>query len=40
MAASKCTNEIFIEKSKKIYGDRYDYSKLIYNGSKNKVCII
>lgn len=36
----KYTTEIFIEKAKKIYGDRYDYSKVNYVNSKTKVCII
>ncbi|MCK9320064.1 hypothetical protein, partial [Methanoculleus sp.] len=31
---------IFLEKSKQIHGDKYDYSKVIYNGTKNKVIII
>lgn len=30
----------FIEKSKKIHGNRYDYSKVNYLGSNTKVCII
>jgi hypothetical protein len=30
----------FIEKSKKIHGDEYDYSKVEYVNSKTKVCII
>jgi hypothetical protein len=34
------TTEEFIEKAKKIHGDRYDYSLVKYNGSKDKVDII
>ena len=36
----KLTTEGFIEKSKLIHGDRYDYSKVNYVGNKIKVCII
>lgn len=36
----KHTTEYFINKSKKIHGDKYDYSKVKYNGSFNKICII
>lgn len=36
----KSTTEEFIRKAKDIYGDTYDYSKVIYNGNKEKVCII
>lgn len=36
----KYTNEEFIEKAKKIHGNKYDYSKLEYEGSLKKVCII
>lgn len=32
--------ESFIEKSKEIHGDAYDYSKVIYGGAKTKVTII
>lgn len=31
---------IFIEKSKKVHGNKYDYSKVEYINSKTKVCII
>ena len=34
------TKEEFIEKARKIHGDKYDYSKVEYNGCFNKVCII
>ena len=30
----------FIEKAKKVHGDKYDYSKVEYIDSKTKVCII
>lgn len=32
--------ECFIDKSRKIHGDKYDYSKVEYVNSKTKVCII
>lgn len=32
--------EIFIKKSKKIHGNKYDYSKVNYTNAKTKVCII
>ena len=34
------TNSKFIKKSKDIHGDKYDYSKVEYKNSKEKVCII
>lgn len=30
----------FIEKARKIYGDKYDYSKVVYKTNRTKVCII
>lgn len=33
------TTEIFIENSKKIHGNLYNYDKTIYTGSRNKVII-
>lgn len=36
----KLTTQEFIEKAKKVHGDKYDYSKVIYNSSKEKVIII
>ena len=30
----------FIERAKKVHGDKYDYSKVEYKGNKTKVCII
>ena len=38
--AQRFTQEQFIEKAKKIHGNRYDYSKVNYTGMMNKVCII
>ena len=32
--------EEFLEKAKGVHGDKYDYSKVLYNGNKKKVCII
>ena len=32
--------EMFIEKAKSIHGDKYDYSKVEYNGCFEKICII
>lgn len=34
------TKSEFIEKARKIYGDKYDYSNVEYVNSKTKVCII
>ena len=34
------TKDNFIEKAKKIHGDKYDYSKVKYVKAKSKVCII
>lgn len=36
----KLTIEEFIEKAKKIHGDKYDYSKVNYKNNRTKVCII
>ena len=36
----KTKNEIFIEKAKKVHGDKYDYSKVQYVNAYTKVCII
>ena len=35
----KMDTETFIEKSKKVHGDTYDYDKTIYVRNKDKVCI-
>ena len=37
---SKLTTEEFIEKAKKVHGDKYDYSKTKYISNAEKVCII
>ena len=34
------TTESFIEKARKVHGNKYDYSKVEYVNSKTKVCII
>ena len=34
------TTEDFIEKAKQIHGDKYDYSKVEYEGAGKKICII
>ena len=36
----RSTTEEFIEKAEKLYGKKYDYSKVEYINSKTKVCII
>lgn len=36
----KYTTEEFIEKARKIHGDKYDYSKVEYNNAHEEVCII
>jgi len=36
----KLTTEEFIDKSRKIYGNKYDYSKVVYISSRNKIEII
>lgn len=38
--SNKLTTETFIERARKVHGDRYDYSKVEYANSKTKVCII
>ena len=37
---AKLTNETFIKKAKEIWGDRFDYSKVDYKNSQEKICII
>lgn len=34
------TTEIFINEAKKVHGDKYDYSKVVYEKNNKKVCII
>ncbi len=36
----KLTTDEFIECARKVHGDKYDYSKVEYNGVHTKVCII
>lgn len=36
----RSTNEEFIEKARKVHGDKYDYSKVEYKNARTKVCII
>lgn len=36
----KLTIEKFIEKARKVHNNKYDYSKVVYKKSKDKVCII
>lgn len=36
----RSSTENFIKKSREVHGDRYDYSKVEYRNSKEKVCII
>lgn len=38
--AKKLTQEQFIESAKSVHGDKYDYSKVVYCGSKEKIEII
>lgn len=39
-SGSYCDKDIFIERSKKIHGDKYDYSKVEYVNNKTKVVVI
>jgi len=36
----RLTTEGFIEKARKVHGDKYDYSKVEYKNNRTKVCII
>lgn len=38
--AKKLTTEEFIQKAQAVHGNKYDYSKVDYQGSTKKVCII
>ena len=38
--SKKLLKEEFIEKAKKVHGDKYDYSKVEYINARKKVCII
>ena len=37
---NKLTQDEFINRAKKIHNNKYDYSKVNYTGSNNKVCVI
>ena len=36
----KLTKEEFIRRARKTHGDKYDYSKVVYKNSEEKVCIV
>ena len=36
----RLTTEEFIEKARKIHGDKYDYSKTEYINNRNKICVV
>lgn len=38
--SNRLTTEEFIERARKVHGNKYDYSKVKYNKSSEKVCII
>lgn len=38
--SKKDTMDIFLKKAKEVHGDKYNYSKVEYKSSKQKVCII
>ena len=40
MGKKKLTTEEFIERARKVHGDKYDYSKVEYVNTETKVCII
>jgi len=40
MTYNQLTREIFIERAKKLHGNKYDYSKVEYVNNHTKVCII
>lgn len=40
MSRKKITTEQWIQNAKEIHGDKYDYSKVVYKKSSEKVCII
>ena len=37
---SRTTLDDFIKQAKEVHGDKYDYSKVVYNGKNAKVCIV
>lgn len=40
MGREKISKEEFIRRAREVHGDKYDYSKVEYKGSKVRVCII
>ena len=38
--SQKLTTEEFIKRAREVHGDKYDYSKVEYVNSKNKVCVV
>ena len=36
----RLTTQDFVARAKKLYGDKYDYSKVDYKNTETKVCII
>ena len=38
--SKRLTKEEFVEKARKVHGDKYDYSKVEYQDNRTKVCII
>ena len=36
----RITTEEWIEKARKVHGDKYDYSKVVYTKNRDKVCIV
>lgn len=39
-AGKNKTTDEFIKEAREVHGDKYDYSKSVYNGSETKTCII
>ena len=37
---AKLTTEEFIKRAREVHGDKYDYSKVMYKNSKDKVSIV
>ena len=37
---AKLTTEVFIKKAREVHGDKYDYSKVKYESTSTKICII
>ena len=40
MTYNQLTTEEFVEKARKVHGDKYDYSKVVYKNWRTNVCII